>query len=569
MMAGPSMPASVSGSAGTPATARVRETPPSDSYQASLRWLAASRVAVALLLMAFVPLHDTGRFAAEIDDPALFERAAVVYLLVAVLHLSTVRRLGGHFHALLVVHALTDLVALATLMHAAGGLRSGIVVLLIAALAGAAVLSTRRMAASFAAAATLLVLGEAAWALLRGGGTEAGLLMMAGLIGVACFATAMTVNWLAIRLHAQEQIARRRGEDLRRQLAVISRVVAELQQGVLIVGEDGRVHTMNPAARALLGAGREAPLLANAGPHEGGAGWSALRRAYAHWRAGAGAGHAGSGPAQGEVDLPAPEGGTARVRLRFLGTAGPGADTVVMLEDQRLIEERAQQLKLASMGRLSASIAHEIRNPLGAIRHANGLLAERLDDPVLARLARIVEDNTVRIDRIIEDVLSISRRERATVETIVPADFLKSLLPEFIGACNADPARVAVRLLSKQPIRFDSNHLRQVLLNLLGNALRHASGAPGAVLIEWREREPHRLELVVADDGPGLPTEMLEHAFEPFFTTETRGTGLGLYLARELCNANGAAIRYEAAASGERYRSAFVIEPAPGALPPR
>jgi len=550
-------------------TARASEAPPSDSYQASLRWLAASRVAVALLLMAFVPLRDSGRFAAEIDDPALFERAAVVYLLVAVLHLSTVRRLGGHFHALLVVHALTDLVALATLMHAAGGLRSGIVVLLIAALAGAAVLSTRRMAASFAAAATLLVLGEAAWTLLRGGGTEAGLLMMAGLIGVACFATAMTVNWLAIRLHAQEQIARRRGEDLRRQLAVTSRVVAELQQGVLIVGEDGGVHTMNPAARALLGAGREAPLLANAGPHEGGAGWSALRRAYAHWRAGAGAGHAGSGPAQSEVDLPAPGGGSARVRLRFLGTAEPGTDTVVMLEDQRLIEERAQQLKLASMGRLSASIAHEIRNPLGAIRHANGLLAERLDDPVLARLARIVEDNTVRIDRIIEDVLSISRRERATVETIALADFLKSLLPEFIAACNADPARVAVRLLSQRPIRFDSNHLRQVLLNLLGNALRYASGAPGAVLVEWREREPHRLELVVADDGPGLPTEMLEHAFEPFFTTETRGTGLGLYLARELCNANGAAIRYEAGASGERYRSAFVIEPAPGAAPPR
>lgn len=560
MTAGSAMPAPASGSTGAPAYAPEGGVP--DSYQASLRWLAASRVAVALLLMAFVPLHDNGRFAAEIDDPALFERAAVAYLLVAVLYLSTVRRLGARFHALLVVHALTDLVALATLMHAAGGLRSGIVVLLIAALAGAAVLSTRRMAASFAAVATLLVLGEAAWTLLHGGGPEAGLLMIAGLIGVACFFTAMIVNWLATRLYAQEQIARRRGDDLRRQLAVTSRVVAELQQGVLIVGDDGRVRTMNPAARALLGAGREVPPLVDAGARDGGAGWLALREAYVRWRA-EGRGRAGGGPAQADVDLPAPGGGYARVRLRFLGTTEPGADAVVMLEDQRLIEERAQQLKLASMGRLSASIAHEIRNPLGAIRHANGLLAERLADPVLARLARIVEDNTLRIDRIIEDVLSIARRERATVETIDMAAFLKGLLPEFTAAFGADPQRLVVRLFSARPIRFDSNHLRQVLLNLLGNALRYASATPGAVLVEWREREPLRLELVVADDGPGLPTEMLEHAFEPFFTTETRGTGLGLFLARELCNANGATIRYETSATGARHGSAFVIEPAP------
>jgi len=530
---------------------------PPDSYRSSLRWLATSRVAVALLLMAFVALHDNGRLVAEIDDPSLFERAAVGYLLVAILYLSTLHRLQAHFHALLVVHALTDLVALATLMHAAGGLRSGMVVLLIAALAGAAVVSTRRMAAFFAAAATLLVLGEASWTLLHGGGAELGVLMLAGLVGVACFATAMTVNWLATRLHAQEQIAQMRGEDLRRQLAVTSRVVAELEQGVLIVAEGGQVRTMNPAARALLGVGHAAL------PAGAGRAWPALQRAYARWRAGAPGAHA-----EAELDLPAAGGAPARIRLRFLGTAGAGADTVVMLEDQRLIEERAQQLKLASMGRLSASIAHEIRNPLGAIRHANGLLAEQLADPALQRLARIVEDNTVRIDRIIVDVLSISRRERATDETIDLAVFLKGLLPEFVTSRDADPRRIAVRLGTGRPIRFDPNHLRQVLLNLLGNALRYASQAEGAVLIEWRERESHRLELVVADDGPGLPTEMLEHAFEPFFTTEARGTGLGLHLARELCSANAASIRYEAGPLSGRHRSGFVIEPSADPAPP-
>ncbi len=548
-------------SGGRPVPAAAPALLPAESYRAALRWLAASRVAVALVLLAFVPLQEVGRFTADLTEPALFERVAVTYLLAAILYLSTLHRFYDRFDAVLAVHALTDLLALSALMHAAGGLRSGIVVLLIAALAGAAVVSTRRMAASFAAIATLLVLAEAGWSAMRGG--EAGLTMIAGLVGLACFATAMTVNWLAIRLHAQEDIARRRGEDLRRQLAVTSQVVAELQQGVLIVDAAGRVTTMNPAAHALLGGGARAPALGAGGDGDG-PGWTALRRAYAGWRDGGGARHAES-----EVDLPAPRGGAARIRLRFLGSAEPGGDTVVILEDQRLIEERAQQLKLASMGRLSASIAHEIRNPLAAIRHANSLLAERLADPALGRLARIVEDNTVRIDRIVGDVLSIARRERAADEALALPAFLDAFLPEFAAACGADPRRIAVRIESGRPIRFDSDHLRQVLANLLGNALRYASPDEGAVLIEWRERgsghdsEPHshRLELKVADDGPGLPTDMLEHAFEPFFTTESRGTGLGLHLARELCNANAATIRYEAGGLPDRYGGAFVIEP--------
>ncbi len=522
------------------------------SYWSSLRWLAASRVAIALVLFAFFPLHDAGQLSGELGDPTLYGGTALVYLLLAVLFLSTLERFDRHFHALVLAQALTDIIALSTLMHAAGGLKSGLLVLLIVALAGAAIVATRRMAAFFAAAATLLVLAQAGWQLMRPVGGDAASLMLAGLMGIGCFTTAMTVNWLATRLHAQERIAQERADDLRRQLAVTSRVVAELAHGVMIFDASGAVRTMNPAARALLEAPRDnAPAGAAADR-----GWSMLREAYARWHAGGGV-HG----AESDLELPAVDGRATRVRLRFLGSADTGEDTVVMIEDQRLVEDRAQQLKLASMGRLSASIAHEIRNPLGAIRHANGLLAERIAEPSLARLARIVESNTVRIDRIVEDVLSIARRERTTDESIDARPFLERLVDEFVSASGAERARIDVRVASARPIRFDSDQLRQVLLNLLANGLRYASQAPDAVRIEWRERDDRRLELRVCDDGPGLTDEMLEHAFEPFYTTESRGTGLGLYLARELCHASGATIRYETGSPSQRWRSAFVVEP--------
>lgn len=538
------------------------------SYWASLRWLAASRVGIALVLFAFFPLYDAGRLSDEVGDPTLYGGTALVYLLLAVLFLSTLDRFRAHFHALVLAQALTDIVALSTLMHAAGGLKSGLLVLLIVALAGSAIVATQRMAAFFAATATVLVLAQAGWSLMTPRGGDATSLMLAGLVGIGCFATAMTVNWLATRLHEQERIAQARAEDLRRQLAVTSRVVAELAHGVVIVDAMGAVRTMNPAARTLLGLAEAPSMLAvpgrvETGPADArprgeavGNGWRMLRETYARWREGG----APSG-IESDLELPVVDGRTTRVRLRFLGTGESGEDTVIMLEDQRLVEDRAQQLKLASMGRLSASIAHEIRNPLGAIRHANGLLAERLVEPSLGRLARIVESNTVRIDRIIEDVLSIARRERAADESIALASFLPGLIDEFVSTSGAERRRIDVHLAMGGAIRFDSNHLRQVLLNLLANALRYASQADAAVRIEWRERDDRRPELRVLDDGPGLTSEMLEHAFEPFYTTSTRGTGLGLYLARELCNASGAMIRYETLPAPQRWRSAFVIEP--------
>ncbi len=580
------------------------------SHWRALRWLAVSRVVIALVLFALFPLHDTRTLSGGVSDLTLYGATAQAYLILAVLFLSVQGWLRRFFDALLITQSLTDIAALALMMHAAGGLQSGLVVLLVVALAGSAIVATRRMAAFFAALATLSVLVVAGVPVLAGNAHGAESLLLAGWAGIGFFATAMTVNWLATRLHAQERIAQLRADDLRRQLAVTSRVVAELAQGVLIVDADGVVRTMNGAAQAFFAGfvppfalGMEAPSSgsndnpdaptpdrhrlreARAGsiaqhspaPASGMAAWSILAEAYRQWRC------AGAEPEAVRIlKLPAVDGLATNMQVRFLGSADAGEDTVIMLEDQRLVEERAQQLKLASMGRFSASIAHEIRNPLSAIRHANGLLAEGLavhtgasldpwpapedasapaaSDP-LARLVRIIETNTVRIDRIVEDVLSVARRQRPDAERIDAAAFLGHLLDEFATTAGIGRSRVELRLDSARPIRFDAGHLRQVLLNLLTNAVRHATRDDGAVRIDWRDREGGRAELRVADDGPGLDADMLAHVFEPFYTADARGTGLGLYLARELCNANRATIRYEMAPAAQRWRSAFIIEP--------
>lgn len=531
----------------------------SETLWTSLRYFAFSRVVLAALLLLFVAFDDLSRVADGPVERRLFALTALAYLALSVPYAAVATALRRGFDAQLIVQGLTDLVALTLLMHAAGGPRSGIGVLMVAAVGGAAVLSTPLRAAFFAASATLLLLGEAAWRSLRSATVDTGDFVPAALLGAACFVTATLINRLAMRLATQEALARQRGDDLRAQLAITQLVISELPQGVVVLDAQGRVRTMNRSAQQLLGA---------AGP------WPAIERLVAARGPGATGGTAAAAaPARDAIDLvlepPGAASGAAasghRVRVRFLHPDAPAAaDTVMVIEDQREVEERAQQLKLASMGRLSASIAHEIRNPLAAIRHANGLLAEQLALPAHQRLARIVEDNSVRIDRIVEDVLSIARRERPTLERIDVARFLDALVDEFVALSGAQRSRIEVVVLTDAPLAFDPRHLRLVLVNLMTNALRYATNGEGAVRLEWRRGAGDRLEFVVADDGPGLSPEMLEHVFEPFFTTEARGTGLGLYLAREFCTANRATLRYQRMDGSGRHSGAFVILPGAG-----
>lgn len=549
------------------------------SFWASLRYFALGRVLIAAVLVAVASLQNVPLSARALDDRILFVRVALVYLIVAAVLLSIafVRR---RFQFQVFVQVFVDLTAIALMLHAAGGARSGIGVLMVAAVAGGAVLSTARGAAFFAASASLMLLGESLWRELTVEPPAHGEFVSAAFIGTACFATAILVNRLATRLAAQEMLASRRGVDLRAQLEVTQLVISELPQGVVVLDEVGKVRTMNRSAQHMCGAQGPWPGIERVARDLDGASTRAdgdgevgcvvdARDLASTGERGAAERGDGSAPArEGDASVgqgtlgPVAAASRHRVRVRLLrpeGQAPSGA--VLVIEDLRQLEERAQQLKLASMGRLSASIAHEIRNPLGAIRHANSLLAEQLTKPGLQRLAGIVETNTVRIDRVIQDVLSVARRERPSREPIDVARFLGALAPEFTAMSDGRDDRIEIMVTAGDPLPFDSGQLRQVLMNLVTNALRYSSREPGAVRIEWRRGVDDRLEFVVADDGPGLPPEMIEHVFEPFFTTEARGTGLGLYLAREICAANGAVLSYELGRHGVRYKGAFVIAP--------
>jgi two-component system sensor histidine kinase PilS (NtrC family) len=564
--------------------------PATDTLWTLLRYFAVGRVILAALLLLLVTLDTLSSLLDRLGNRPLFAAAALAYLLLSLGFAASASFWRRAFETQFAGQVLTDLVLLTLLMHAAGGPGSGIGVLLVAAVGGAAVLSTPLMAAFFAATATLLILGESTWRAFGTAPMDTASFVPAALVSGACFVTAALVNRLAVRLAAQEALARQRGADLRSQLAITQLVIAELPQGVVVLDAQGQVRTMNRSAQQILGATGPWPVIEQlARLHSRLERETRNGRAASAGSAGALRSAAGPGTAARTADEPdsIPATGTARpdadsvelsldpasgnaaagagghrVRVRFLRPQSTAqSDIVLVIEDQEEIEERARQLKLASMGRLSASIAHEIRNPLAAIRYANGLLAEQVAMPAQQRLARIIEDNSVRIDRIVEDVLSIARRERPTLERIDVARFLETLVAEFVTLSGAPRARIEVIVDTDEVLEFDARHLRLVLVNLMTNALRYATNADGALRLHWRRAQGDRLEFRVADDGPGLPAEMLEHVFEPFFTTEARGTGLGLYLAREFCVANQAALRYERSAPGERHGSAFVIVP--------
>jgi two-component system sensor histidine kinase PilS (NtrC family) len=239
------------------------------------------------------------------------------------------------------------------------------------------------------------------------------------------------------------------------------------------------------------------------------------------------------------------------VRVRFLPVQREGFwGVVIVLEDMQRVQEQAQQVKLAALGRLTANIAHEVRNPLSSISYATELLQEGQQDPAQTRLFQIILDNTARLNRIVQDVMQLNRRDRVKKETLDLAQRLPGFAEELCQTKRLLPATIEVTVPPECKVSFDRGHFDQVLWNLCQNALRYSQNKSGSVKLCAFRPDDGSVVLEVMDDGPGIDTEMAQKLFEPFFTTDAGGTGLGLYIARELCEANGAILEYRPAPDG-------------------
>ena len=547
------------------------------NFWRSLQTLNATRVVIAMVLLLYLSFDSQGWRA---SDQFMHAQLCLAYLLLALgfalLTVLTRRR----FLLQLTAQIALDIVVISLLYVGAGGVRSGLAILYLFPLAGAAILAPLLLSLFWAALVTLFLLGESARQVFMLEGERA--VMQAGLYGAALFAAVLLVSRMASRLIGQEELAVQRGIALSVQQAINRLVLADMGDGILVVGRDGRIFTANPAAQHMLGlaaADTAADATLSALPA-----LAAIAEAHAGWLAQPGPGamfvtlkprHDASlhgAPARRDLAV--------HLKLRFAGvdTAGLAAErSVLFLQDVTAIENQAQQLKLASMGRLTASIAHEVRNPLSAIGHATALLAEDLHAPLQLRLLKIVGDNVARVNRMVEDILQLSRKVQAHDAPLALAPFLADLKAEFQDLHALGDGVLRFGTVGAATVRFDALHLREIVLNLLGNAVRYASGAPGSMRLNVIADGAGHLELHVQDDGPSMSPEVRAHLFEPFYTTSSKGTGLGLYLARELCLNNGALLDYEyrsdpagSLASG-RFVIAFAAAPvgaAPASLTP-
>ena len=509
-----------------------------DAPWRTLQYFALARVLVAsslLLTVATVGATLT-RDAQTGQDHAL--PLAVAYLVAAAALALMALYVRRRFMLQLTAQLATDLVIITLLVVLAGGLRGGIMVLYLLPLAGASLLLPTSAAFFVCALAVLALLTESALRALAGQQSDTSL-VQTGLYGAALFAITGLLRLLSARLATQERLALARGRDLENQLEINRLVIAQMEQGVLVVDADTRVRANNRAARQMLGLAAGAQLTGRQLLE-----FDAVRplaQAFLRWREAERA----SGTWSNSVMQPLVAGQHAmpdlQLRARFARPPGETSDEfVVFLDDVREVEERAQQLKLAAMGRLTASIAHEIRNPLAAISHAGQLLAEDAREPLQQRLAGIVRENTQRLNRLVEDVLRVARRESPLGDEIELGAFVREWLVEFERDRALHPGRIELAAEPNVFVKFELSHLRQVLFNLVDNALRYASSKRGAVriVVERAVDDGGRVRLWVFDDGPGIGGEAQSTLFEPFYTTRAGGTGLGLYIAREFCVAN-------------------------------
>lgn len=480
-------------------------------------------------------------------DPALFLRTSIVYAVLSLISLLAIWLRWPSFTVQLGLQVSIDIVCVALWAHASGGIQSGIGVLLLVSLAAAGLISRGKITLFFAAVASIAMLLQHAYAMLVHDASPAQFAQV-GLLSTAYFAVGWLAHTMARYAIAGEELAAARGLDLAIMAEANRLVIQDMPDGILVVDEQGMVKQYNPGVERLLGYVFPQPGPANISLEKCA---PVLAERFAAWRQ---KGRLGSESGYEVLSLPLTH---HQVRVRFLPVQHGGFwGGVVFIEDMQRVQAQAQQIKLAALGRLTANIAHEVRNPLSAISYAAELLREEKHEPAQERLFQIILDNTARMNNIVLDVLQLNRRDRAQREEFLLAERITVFIEGLVNTEKVSPDIFHVDISPACIIKFDRGHLDQVLWNVCRNALRYCQRLPGSVQLHaWSSGAGGAL-LEISNDGPPVEADIIPQLFEPFFTTAAGGTGLGLYIARELCEANGAILEYW---QGSEERTSFRI----------
>ena len=531
---GPSHPPA----AATPAAAELE---PSTGFTRLWTAFMSARVLVALALLGLhIGLHLLGR---PVTVWVLGCCTAFVVVTAAARLALRPRGPGRAFDAQWLPTVGLDLLFFATLQWQ-GNLGINYTPLLALPVVMAAILGSRALALGTAALTALMLLGYAAWTVSASAWANTADMAQAGLTGAGLLMLALLTNQLASRLVREEAVARRSRIEAQVQSLVNNMVIEALPDGVLVVDSTHLVRAANPAARLMLGSDQEVtPHLFSL--HDNPAWLQLMHIAQLTF--------ADTPVDAAEVILHHEDRMPSRLQVRTQRTPPIGDSgvslCVMFLQDLREMEARLRTEKLASMGRMSAAVAHEIRNPLAAISQANALLEEDLESPLQRRLTDMVRQNAERLQHIVEDVLNVARVQGPGDALETHALALDEEADTFCGEWaqqHAAGARLRVDLNAPEvQVQFARDHLRRILVNLLDNAARYASAHEGAIQVATHAVRHGPVMLMVWSDGAAMEPAVRRHLFEPFFSSESRSSGLGLFICRELCERHGATIAYE------------------------
>lgn len=519
----------------------------------SLQLYNGYRVLLSLLFLVLQGLFSRDEYLQNLSSD-LFSTLVFSYLIFSIISAIFTWLEKPSIDVSLPTQIIIDIGFIVLLMHAQEGSQSSIGLLLVIAIASASLISVGRLALFYAAVASIGILLEQSYRNIFLN-EASGNFTPAVLLSLGCFATAWLAYSLAKRSQESELLASQRGLDVQNMAQINALITHEMDDGVLVVDHEFKVKHHNIQAVALLGSDMTTDtkeevagiwhnkLLSEISPE--------LNNMLHDWMK----------ETEPPQDFALPNilklnTQSRELRLRLLPTGERRQQgAVIFIEDWSHMQTQAHQVKLAALGRLTANIAHEIRNPLSAISHATQLLQEEDNDPAIKRMLQIISDNVQRVDQIIKDVLELNRRDRTNQEIIHLENFITDFYSQFCAVEKIPDGCFKLEIKHADTlVSFDRRHLNQILWNLCKNGWRHSKNSENSLKLTVSvSAKTQIVQIEISDDGDGIPDNARSHLFEPFFTTEKTGTGLGLYIARELADANGAKLQYKTASSGTQF----------------